>query len=519
MKHAIKAITILIVLASLLAVSCTQVSDVPAPGCGSVRLSTAEEKELEVLDAGGIDHYEYEAHPQFTLLDGQYLTGETGWKTLEADEGSSEIIGPFTQGSWRFGLRAVTPLGETIWEGAGEGYISESSLSVIPITMHRVEGSGTIVLELEIPESNSSMPNPTVTLDGAAVSITWNKNNAGSGTLSYTGSISNVSAGWHEVVVRFVSGSVEAGDAKAVQVLPSGTVILRGAFEVGEYEEPHLKIDAPLAARSEIRLNGGTVGITSDTMKKGETHTYKYVFTEGRSNATIKWYVNGTESGTGATFAFTPDFNGIYEITALSRYYAKSALGGTWIEESASASTTVLVYPEMCLITWNNGTTIPRQRLPLETVLTVGAPTREGYTFSHWAVTGGYTGNVSLGASFTLTKTAYTFTAVWNENPSIKLALSSGLVLSFGSGSATAVPAEGVLGAITSASSTYPASSLAVRWFLDGKEIFWICDKGGGKYSIPGATEAGIEPGSYPFEARVTCGTKTTSCATTVTWL
>ena len=519
MKHAIKAITILIVLASLLAVSCTESSNVPAPGCGSVRLSTVEEKELEVIDAGGIDHYEYEAHPLFTLQDGQYLIGETGWKTLEADEGSSEIIGPFTQGSWRFGLRAVTPLGDTIWEGSAVGYISESSLSVIPITMHRVEGTGNIVLELALPESSSSMPNPTVTIDGAAASITWNRNNAGSGTLSYTGIISGVSAGWHEVIVRFVSGSVETGDAKTVQVIPSGTVIIRGSFEVGEYEEPHLKIDAPMAARGEIRLNGSTAGITTDTMKKGETHTYKYTFTEGRNNATIKWYVNGIESGNGETFAFTPASNGIYEIAALSRYYAKSALGGTWIEESASASTTVLVQPEMCLITWNNGTTITRQRLPLETVLTVGAPTREGYTFSHWAVTEGYTGNVASGASFTLDKTAYTFTAVWNENPSIRLALSSGLVLSFGTGSTTRVPSEGVLGTITSASSAYPASNLAIRWFLDGKEIFWICDKGGGKYSIPGATEAGIEPGSYPFEARVTCGTKTTSCATTITWL
>lgn len=531
MKRAIKAMTVLILITALLTVSCTQNPPASEPGCGSVRLSTATEKGLDILDAGGIDHYEYEAHPRFTLEGGQYLKGETNWKTLEADENSSEIIGPFTQGYWKFGLRALAPLGETIWEGEGEGYVSETSLSVIPITMHRVEGSGTLVLELDIPESSASMPNPTVKVDNVTASITWTKTGTGTGTVSYKGSVADVSAGWHEVVIRFVSGSVEAGSATAVQMIPGNTVIIRGALEVGEYERPHLKIDAPTAARGEIRRNGETTGLVTDTMEKNETRTYRYAFTSGRSNATVTWYVNGEEAGAGATFTFAPKANGTYEIAGLSHYYAESTFGGTWIEESSSASITVLVHPEMSLITWKNGKIIDkstgvetneeritRQRLPFNTEFTVGAPAREGYDFSHWSVTGGDKSVVYAGETFKVTEATYTFTSVWTQRPCIELSLSSGLVLTYSATSSSTIPVNGAIGRISSASSSYPATSLAVRWFLDGKEIFWICDKGNGTYSIPGAAEAKIEPGAYPLEARVQCGAKTTSCTTTVTW-
>lgn len=508
----------ILLLTMLIAVSCTQPSTMKEPGVGHVRLTTTEEKGLEVLDAGGIDHYEYEAHPRFSLEEGFRLYGETDWKELGADTGSSEIIGPFTQGYWVFGLRALVPSGEVMWEGTGEGYISESSLSVIPVTMHRVPGEGEVLFEIDIPESTSSMPNPVVKFDETTASIAWTKTGAGTGTISYSGTISGVAAGWHSVSVRFTSGKVEAGDAMAVQVIPGVTVIIRGKFEVGEYEKPYLTIDSPSAARGEIRMSGGTTKVTTDTMEMGETHTYAYAITEGRTSVTTKWYVNGEEKGSGNSFAFTPEANGTYEIAALSRYYAESSLGGTWIEETTSASITVLVHPEMSTLTWNSGTVTTRQSLPYDTVLTVGAPSREGYEFSHWTVTGGMSGNVTAGTKINITKPAYNFTAVWNEKPAVRLELSSALRLTYASSTATTIPATGILGKLTSSSTTYTASKVAVRWFVDGKEVFWICDRGDGTYTIPGAEEAGLTPGKYPLAAQVDCGGTVTSCRMTVTW-
>ena len=92
----------ILLLAMSIVVSCTQPSAMKEPGVGNVRLTTTEEKGLDVLDAGGIDHYEYEAHPRFALEEGFRLYGETDWKELGADTGSSEIIGPFTQGPRTF---------------------------------------------------------------------------------------------------------------------------------------------------------------------------------------------------------------------------------------------------------------------------------------------------------------------------------------------------------------------------------------------------------------------------------
>lgn len=505
------------ILMTLMILSCSQGTAMKAPGTGHVRLTTAIGKSLSVTDAGGIDHYEYSAHPQFSLNGDYVLYGETDWKEVGGDSGSSEIIGPFTQGYWKFGVRAIVESGEPMWEGSGEGYIAESSLSVIPITMHRAEGVGTVLFEIDIPETAAGMPDPIIAFDEAPATISWTHIGTGEGTISYRGTLNDIPAGWHSLTVRFIEGNVEIGDAMAIQIVPGATVTLRGRFEIGTYDEPYFTIDSPTAARGEIRMSGSGNRITNDSMEKGETHTYAYALTSGRKNVTVNWYVNGEKKNEGATFAFTPEANGTYEIAAISRYYAESVLGGAWIEESTSASITVIVHPEISTLTWKSGMMTTIQRLPYETVLTVGAPIREGYEFSHWAVTGGLSGNISSGYTFTVSKPSYTFEAVWNEKPSVKLELSSSNRLAFNATSATTIPSEGIQAKLTSASS-YAAKDITIRWFLDNREVFWICDRGDGTFRIPGSAEAGITPGKYPLTAQAEFNGMSVSARMNVTW-
>lgn len=476
-----KASTIFVATLILL-VSCTPSS--LSSGEGLVKLTTTTEKSIEVVDAGGIDHYEYKATPQFTLDSRYTLKGETDWKTISSSSGASEIIGPFSQGYWLFSLRALAPGGFTMWEGEGEGYIASSSLSVIPITMRRVAGTGSVEIILQVSEYQSNMPLPLITVDEVSVSdITWEIKGAGTGTLNYKTTITDLSAGWHTVAIKITSSTEDMGDAVAVEIMPGAIAIINGTLTSGEWLKPHLKIDAPQPSRGEIILASTNQKIETDVMETGETHTYTYKVTSGRESSEIKWYVNGNLFATGTSFMFTPEANGTYEIAALSRYYAVSSLGGNWIEESTSASLTVLVHPDLSTLTWNDGTKVTQQRLPYETVLTFTSPQREGKIFDYWNVSGGFTGKKYSGDTLELSSPAYTFMAVWNEKPSIELKLTQGAnstyIFDSTSTKEFTVPLTGANIVVNSA-----ATIREMRWFLDGIEIFWICDKGNNTYSI-----------------------------------
>lgn len=493
-----KALIIFVAIIALL-VSCYAPSSLSSEE-GLVKLTTATEKSIEVVDAGGIDYYEYKATPQFTLHSRYTLKGETDWKAIESSSGASEIIGPFSQGYWLFSLRALAPGGFTMWEGTGEGYISASSLSVIPITMHRVEGTGSAEIILQVAEYQLNMPIPSIIVDEVAISdIAWEIKGEGTGTLSYKATILNLSAGWHTVAIKIISSTENMGDAVAVEIMPGAIAIISGTLTPGEWLKPYLKLEAPQPTRGEIILASTAQRIETDVMETGETHTYTYKITSGRESPEIKWYVNGNLLATGSSFMFTPEANGTYEIAALSRYYAPSSLGGEWIEESTSASLTVLVHPDLSTLTWDDGTKTTQQRLPYETVLTLDSPQRDGKVFDYWNVSGGYFGKKYKGDTLELTSPAYTFVAVWDEKPSIKINLTQGTnstyVFDFTSTKDFIVPHSGANILVNSATIIRE-----MRWFLDGKEIFWICDKGDNTYSIPAENR---KSGTHILTARI----------------
>lgn len=493
-----KALRILKITAFLtafivLAVSCSAVPVAEETGeksVGYVRFAVEMPKELDITDSGRIARFEYTAKPQFETT-AFAVSGETeDWTEVDGDEESSALIGPFTQGRWKFEVRAVSYNGYVTWYGTGEGYINVATESVIPVTLTRVAGEGYIDFRISVPEYTTSLPAPTITVDGVKKTLVWEETGRGSGTVEFHAVADKISVGWHYVTVRVGDGGTTTGEAVAVEVSAGNYTFIRGTCSIGQYAQAYLKIEAPGAARSEIRNSSGKK-ILSDEMKYKESRTYTYTLTSGKTTATVTWYVNGEEAGTGKTFTFKPTNSGIYELSALSRYYAASTItDSVWIEESTSASITVYVEPKLSTITWNTGEIVTRQSVSYDTVLTLGAPIRDGYIFQYWRVTGAVSGTYKEGATLTVNGTSYTFTAVWTAAPKFKLTANTSTgILTEASGSTRTVPEEG-LEVTCSKAGDY-------RWFVDGKEVFWILDKGDGLFKIPGKTEAGIEKGTY----------------------
>lgn len=465
---------------------------------------------MDIVDSGRIDHYEYTAQPLFELKD-EKISGTTkDWTKLEANEQSSEIIGPFTQGKWAFELRAISVNGVMLWYGKTEYYINAIEANIIPIELKRAEGKGFIEFRLNVPEYTESMVKPKVTLDGKEVTLEWKEEGKGTGTVGYYALLSDVSVGWHRVTVRVESAGSAVGEAVAVEVSNGNYVFITGSFDVGRFSNGYLHIDEPMATRGVIKKSGEE--ITADELIKKEKATYTYELKSGRSTNEIVWYVNGEEAGKGKDFNFVPTESGIYEVSAISRYYAESTLGKEWIEESSSSSITVFVEPNVSLITWDNGTTMTRQLLPYDTTITLGSPSRENYVFTNWQVTGSLNTTLNEGDKFTVRGPSYNFKAVWSNEPTLYLKAQklfwavtwSDSIITVDtddSGSTTTVEATKPLRVVmkwySSENSIADASLSEVRWFIDGKETFLILDKKNGEYAIPTASELKIEKGPH----------------------
>ena len=488
----------------LLITSCSS-PETPLQGEGFVKLVATQPKGLDIVDSGRIDHYEYTALPLFELKN-EKLSGATNdWTVLRANEESSELIGPFSQGKWTFELRAISVNGVMLWYGKTDYYINATKSNIIPIELKRAEGKGFIEFRLNVPEYSLNMTTPKVTLDGKEVTLEWTVKGEGTGTIEYYALLSDVSVGWHKVTVRVENAGSSVGEAVAVEVTNGNYVFITGSFDVGRFSNGYLHIDEPMATRGVIKKDGNE--ITSDELVKKESATYTYTLKSGRDTNEIVWYINGEEAEKGKEFTFTPLESGIYEVSAISRYYAESTLGKEWIEESSSSSITVFVEPEVSLITWDAGTTITRQLLPYDTTITLGSPKRENYVFKNWQVTGALNTTLNEGDKFTTSGPSYNFKAVWSNEPTLYLRADTTLltlwsddVIAIGSDSSTTVEATKPLNVVMKwfyLNQERDARYGEVRWFIDGKETFLILDKGNGEYSIPTASELKIEKGAH----------------------
>ena len=516
----------------LLITSCSS-PETPLQGEGFVKLVATQPKGLDIVDSGRIDHYEYTALPLFELKN-EKLSGATNdWTVLSANEESSELIGPFSQGKWVFELRAISVNGVMLWYGKTDYYINATKSNIIPIELKRAEGKGFIEFRLNVPEYSLNMTTPKVTLDGKEVTLEWTVKGEGTGTIEYYALLSDVSVGWHKVTVRVENEGSSVGEAVAVEVSNGNYVFITGSFDVGRFSNGYLHIDEPMATRGVIKKDGNE--ITNDSLVKKKSATYTYTLKSGRDTNEIVWYVNGEEAENGKEFTFTPLESGIYEVSAISRYYAESTLGKEWIEESSSSSITVFVEPEVSLITWDDGTTITRQLLPYDTTITLGSPSRENYVFKNWEVTGSLNTTLNEGDKFTASGPSYNFKAVWSNEPTLFLEArrtnwlfiwQAGDV-EVASGSSTTVEATKPLNVVMkwfNLDQEIDASRGEVRWFIDGKETFLILDKGNGEYSIPTASELKIEKGAHAVRVEANNPSMNTYNTTakgnfTITWL
>lgn len=528
MKH--KTLFFLLVVIILLFTSCSS-PEASLQGEGFVKFVATEQKGLDVVDSGRIDHYEYTAVPLFEKK--ERLEGKAEkWTELEANEQSSEVIGPFTQGKWAFELRAMSVNGVMLWYGKTEYYINAAVSNIIPIELKRAEGTGFIEFRLNVPEYSTAIKAPIVTIDGVEKNITWEESGRGTGSIVYHSIISSVSVGWHSVTVRIADSGSSAGEAMAVEVSNGNYVFITGSFDPGKYTESYLHLDEPQPSRSEIKRNNKA--LTSDEIKRDESVTYTYSLLSGRNATEIIWFVNGEEVSKGKDYVFKPQKAGIYELSVIGRYYAKSTLGKNWIEESSSSSITVFVEPKMSVVTWVTGSVTTRQLVAYDTVLTLGSPKREGYEFNHWAVTGAYNGNLNQGDTLEIKGATYTLTAIWDEEPCLYLIVNKNWLL----GSLNADPVIGtgdkssfvvkenkplrvaltIRQQVGNALKDLPLNE-ALRWFVNGKEVYYVVNKTEGIYEIPVATEGKIEKGTYPVTVKCTYKGEEKQGSFNLTWL
>ena len=320
----------------LFACSCAQDAAVEPQVSEATAASVVFSTDLKAISAAvdmQIASWQYKATAKFTVQAPSYIEGATDWKTMTVTNMESSRQGPFTQGQWTFGVRALNDDGKVIYEGETTTYVklldknaetaNHVSVKLDPATT----GKGTI--RVNITTNTTSENGMTAKLMYRKTnSSTWRtftnftKVNA-NGKTCFTASISDVDSG--NYVINFTvmeSATTIGGQSLSATVLANEQTVISGDIIPSAYVGGIIDVELPNSIAGTITYNA--------TARTGVPLTMRWNNTGTATPTTILWSVSGVYANTGTTFTYTPSEVGEHPISCVA-YNGDEELGSCTI--------------------------------------------------------------------------------------------------------------------------------------------------------------------------------------------
>ena len=306
--------------------------------------ATGEEKEL-VSATIQIDTYKIKMIPQWNMADtGVPIYGSTKGKGDDdyITISSSDInnIGYYTQGIWKFGLKAYCK-NELVYYVPEKEVEINSNKRTIPIDASEVVYSSsnalcTVLLDhfdlllvdsfdkyySEDKEYRITYSISPVTANGSTISeteIIFNENMTPTNSVVKVSNLtvsgeSGISAGTYVISISYyqkVNGSwkKDGGTSYGFTAIPGATMTIKGSADIDLYPNRYVSVGT---GESGIIIDSGTnatVTIGTDLTASSTVTDKTAVTFTGKVDGTVtsgQWFVNGVKSSSGSTFSYTP---------------------------------------------------------------------------------------------------------------------------------------------------------------------------------------------------------------------
>lgn len=369
-------------------------------------------------------YYTYTAEALFTLSDGSYVYGDTEGKEVRIGTTGAEIIGPFTQGKWRFHVYAYNQDDGLIRDGGTDFYIRKLDTSTpffnsIPVTIYRTAlRTGNVHFLLTTTQVSSEKPyvkvTPTRQGEAKAERIFYaTKTTEDEATFEFT--LTGLQPGGWEFAFETYDNDVKEGGATVqTYILGNDTTEISGEIYPTEW----------IHAGFDITMPTQITGSIGDEMSlKPGTYNFQW-YPSGGEPVQYRWSLNGVDQkkGTSNTFSYNFQNPGVYTVTCVAVDKTGTEMGyssctvniltteqaktsGTW--KSPTAGSYTLTLP-------GTVTKKPTMRLLVEdtvgSILYSGYPSLSGTT-GNWKATATYTQNSeTVTTTIVLTGTTATIT-------------------------------------------------------------------------------------------------------------
>lgn len=316
-------ILLLILMFSLASCAQEAVVDVtPAPEATAVGVVfSADIKMIGATVDMQIASWQYKATAKFTVQAPSYIEGATDWKDMSVTGMESAKQGPFTQGQWTFGVRALNEDGKVIYEGETTAYVK--------LLDRNAEQSNHVSVKLDPAATGKgsfriNVTTNTTSTSGMSAKLMYRKTNSSTwrtftnfttananGKTCFSATVPDVDSG--NYVLNFTvmeSGTTIGGQSLSASVLADEQTVISGDIIPSAYVGGIIDVQLPETVTGTIVYNA--------TAKTGVPLTMRWNNTGSAVPTTIIWSVSGIYSGTGGTFTYTPDEVGEHPISAVA---------------------------------------------------------------------------------------------------------------------------------------------------------------------------------------------------------
>ena len=289
----------------------------------NVSFARIEEKTLEATIDTEPAKYTYTAEALFTLSDGSFVYGDTNGEEVLIGAKGDEMVGPFTQGKWRFHVYAYNKDGALIRDGETDVYLKKDEktylYNVVTVNIKHTElRSGSVHFSFKATRVDSSDSIPlrvevTPVRQGEMKAARVFYSNSKTETEEFFDfTLTGLQSGIWEFWLEIFDGKTKLGGSMvSTYILGNGTTEVTGEIYPSEWLVAGFNITMP-------RQVEGTIG-KGDTISPGEV-TFKWKNWKVEPSK-YEWFVNGVliESGDTLT-SFTYNFTaaGIYSVTCVA---------------------------------------------------------------------------------------------------------------------------------------------------------------------------------------------------------
>lgn len=305
---------VLIFVSLGLFLSCSDDNSEALLGRLSISVKDDDSSKALKVEGGGIlsvSSFEYFAIPQF---DGMRIIGQAGSENPDGtylyvplsgfNSGETKTIGPFTQGLWLFGIKALDATGNLIAQSKPvKTYINASENNMLVFTLNTVsEGSGNVIMEIsanKVSENGGMLKVEYCKIAngiaGAYIQVpeTSITSISTSETSSFSLDFEDLISGLYFVRIGYYDEVLIGGETVAFMVNEDKTVSISGKIENGVYAYAGIKVKNIVGIIGTLSCDN----IISGVCPAGSD--MKFIWTPGSESAEItgySWFINGQSS-------------------------------------------------------------------------------------------------------------------------------------------------------------------------------------------------------------------------------